>query len=85
MEFLQFPCLKVGIGKAADKECFQSAENASRFIGGKCWYMQVGSKGHVSHYLGVTHGVFADSRQSLLLEGVISVPITGCFACSLPG
>ena len=60
----------------------QNAENASRFISENCQakvagYVQVGSEGQINHCLGVSCRQWWDpagSGQSMLLEGVVSVP-----------
>ena len=44
----------------------------------------MGSKGQVHLCLGVNHGRELDgSGQSLLLKGVVLVPIRECFACKV--
>ena len=42
--------------------------------------MQVGSKAKSTTVLGSIHMGLAGSRQFLTLEGVVLVPIKGCFA-----
>lgn len=73
---------------AISKTVPQSAENTYRFVIGKCGtkvggYRQLGGKGQANHCLGWVMWGLAGSGQSLLLEGVVSVPITGSSACQV--